>query len=107
MTFDLLLVGFGNVGRRFVRLLHESRDRLDFDPRVLGIATRMHGHAFNQRGLNALRLAVLNRKSLPSPGSKPSQRAASTRKKWPLEKSSTLPLISRTRSIARSARAPT
>ena len=57
MTFDLVLVGFGNVGRRFVRLLHESRDRVDFDTRVIGIATRTHGHAFNPRGVNALTLA--------------------------------------------------
>lgn len=61
MTFDLVLVGFGNVGRRFVRLLDESRAQLRHDTgvetRVVGIATRTHGHAFNPRGLNPLRLA--------------------------------------------------
>ncbi len=61
MTFDLVLVGFGNVGRRFVRLLNESRARLrrehDVEARVVGIATRSHGHVFDARGLNATRLA--------------------------------------------------
>ena len=33
VTFDLVLVGFGNVGRRFVRLLDESRARLLRRPR--------------------------------------------------------------------------
>jgi homoserine dehydrogenase len=61
MTFDLILVGFGNVARRFVRLLHESRDRLGevpgFDARVVAILTRHHGAAQFPRGVNALELA--------------------------------------------------
>ena len=51
MRADLALVGFGNVGRRFARLLAERRDWLsldyDLDCRVVGIATRRHGWAFD------------------------------------------------------------
>ena len=39
----LVLIGFGNVARRFVRLLDETADRLDFTWKVVGIATRHHG----------------------------------------------------------------
>src|SRR5215510_3173692 len=42
-----------------------------------------------------LRLAVLSRKYLPAAGSSPSQRAASTRRKCPLEKSNTFPCTAR------------
>jgi homoserine dehydrogenase len=61
---DLILVGFGNVGRRFARLLEEKSVRLrgDYDLgwRVVGIATKRHGTAYDARGLDivkALRLA--------------------------------------------------
>lgn len=61
---DLLLIGFGNVGQRFARLLQEKSVRLRSDHglswRVAGIATRHHGSAFDGRGLDlehALRLA--------------------------------------------------
>jgi len=61
---DLILVGFGNVGRRFARLLEERSVRLrgDYDVswRVVGIATKRHGTAYDARGLDvvkALRLA--------------------------------------------------
>jgi homoserine dehydrogenase len=61
---DLLLVGFGNVGRRFVRLLEEKsvhlRSDYDVSWRVVGIATKRHGTAYDARGLDvvkALRLA--------------------------------------------------
>lgn len=56
MRIDLLLVGFGNVARRFVRLLDERRDRLahDFDlhAHVVGIATARHGTAYAPDGLD-------------------------------------------------------
>jgi homoserine dehydrogenase len=65
---DLVLVGFGNVARRFVRLLDERRDRLaadeDLTCRVVGISTRRHGRAWNSSGLPA---SVLPPGSLPSP----------------------------------------
>lgn len=54
---DLLLIGFGNVARRFVRLLHERetvllRDHL-LSCRVVGIATRRHGTVFSKEGIAA------------------------------------------------------
>jgi len=56
-TFDLVLVGFGNVGRRFLRLLDERRDVLRREHglawRVAGIATRRHGLARNAGGIDA------------------------------------------------------
>ena len=61
---DLLLVGFGHVGRRFAELLQEKSVALRRDHglswRVVGIATRHHGSAFDARGLDivkALKLA--------------------------------------------------
>ncbi|TAK10641.1 MAG: homoserine dehydrogenase [Acidobacteria bacterium] len=54
MRFHIALVGFGNVARRFARLLDESRDALqalDIDPVIVGIATRRHGAVFNAAGL--------------------------------------------------------
>ena len=54
MRVDLALVGFGNVGRRFARLLDEQRDRLardhDLECRIVGIATRRHGAVFDAAG---------------------------------------------------------
>jgi homoserine dehydrogenase len=62
MRADLALVGFGNVGRRFVRLLEERRDWLsldyDLECRTVGIATRHHGCVFRDSGLDAVDLAV-------------------------------------------------
>jgi homoserine dehydrogenase len=53
MTLDLILIGFGNVGRRFASLLGEQRDRLerqhDLGFRVIGIATRRHGIAYDPK----------------------------------------------------------
>lgn len=49
----LVLVGFGNVARRFVTLLDELGPRLAFTPRIVAIRTRRHGSAFDPRGLDA------------------------------------------------------
>jgi len=60
VTFDLVLVGFGNVARRFVRLLIERRAALSreaIDVRIVGIATRRHGQRYAARGLEAAALA--------------------------------------------------
>jgi homoserine dehydrogenase len=61
MRADLALVGFGHVGRRFVRLLDERRDRLarehDLTCRVTGIATRRHGCVYDAQGVDALAAA--------------------------------------------------
>lgn len=57
MTFDLILIGFGNVGRRLAALLHERRGMLARDhgveTRVVGIATRRHGCRYCADGLDA------------------------------------------------------
>src|SRR3954468_12050142 len=62
MRVDLALVGFGNVGRRFARLIEERRDWLaldyDVESRIVGIATRHHGAVFRDAGLDAVGLAV-------------------------------------------------
>jgi homoserine dehydrogenase len=56
-TFDLILVGFGNVARRFVALLAEERSVLrrgyGVTVRVVGIATRRHGQAYAAAGLRS------------------------------------------------------
>jgi homoserine dehydrogenase len=48
----LALVGFGNVGRRFLRLLDEAADRLDFNWRLVAIATRRHGSVVEPEGID-------------------------------------------------------
>ena len=62
MRADLALVGFGNVGRRFARLIEERRDWLaldyDLECRIVGIATRHHGAVFRDGGVDAVGLAV-------------------------------------------------
>ena len=69
----LVLIGFGNVARRFVRLLDETADRLDFTWKVVGISTRRHGSVVDPSGIDTLRAsaAIEGRQSLdrldPSP----------------------------------------
>ena len=57
MRADIVLVGFGNVGRRFARLLAERDDVLrryhDLETRIIGISTARHGSAFAAQGLAA------------------------------------------------------
>ena len=57
MRADLALVGFGNVGRTFARLLEACRARLladyDLECRVVAIATRTHGCVHSAQGLDA------------------------------------------------------
>jgi homoserine dehydrogenase len=61
MRADLVLVGFGNVARRFARLIEERRDWLsldyELDCRIVGISTRRHGTLFRDTGLDAVSLA--------------------------------------------------
>jgi homoserine dehydrogenase len=63
MRADLALIGFGNVGRRFARLLAEQRgnllQRYDLDCRVVAIATRSRGIAYDPHGLAPLAAADL------------------------------------------------
>ncbi len=69
----LVLIGFGNVARRFIRLLGETADRLDFTWQVAAIATRHHGTVIDPAGVDTRRAiaAVEQRQSLdhldPSP----------------------------------------
>lgn len=55
-NFDLMLVGFGNVGRAFADLLLEKKQLLaeeyGFSFRVTGIYTRSHGSAIDPDGLD-------------------------------------------------------
>jgi homoserine dehydrogenase len=70
MHVDLLLIGFGNVGKRFARLLEERRERLERDhgltTRVIGIASGRHGGIFEPAGLDLSR-AVTAEKLGPIP----------------------------------------
>ena len=55
----LALVGFGNVGRRLVRLLDEIGNRLDFTWRLVGVATRHHGSIVDPEGIDATRALAM------------------------------------------------
>lgn len=63
LTRDLVLVGFGHVGRRFVRLLDEVADRVARDEgirfRVVGVATRRSGAVFDGAGLDTGRACTV------------------------------------------------
>lgn len=62
MRIALLLAGFGNVARRFVQLLDESREYLAnerIDPVVVAVATRRHGRAFGLTGIAGARLSQM------------------------------------------------
>jgi homoserine dehydrogenase len=47
-----VLIGFGNVARRFVHLLGETADRLDFSWKVVGVSTRHHGSVVDAGGID-------------------------------------------------------
>jgi homoserine dehydrogenase len=51
----LALVGFGHVARRFVSLLDELAERLDFTWRLVAISTRRHGSVVDPDGIDARR----------------------------------------------------
>ena len=60
MKLNLALAGFGNVARRFVRLLRERETELaalDLEPVIVGISTRRHGAMFSPRGIDAVEQA--------------------------------------------------
>ena len=46
MTFDLILVGYGNVAKRFASLL---REQTTVRARIVGIATRQHGCSYGRK----------------------------------------------------------
>jgi len=60
VKLNLALAGFGNVARRFVRLLREREAELaalGLEPVIVGIATRRHGCLFSSRGIDAVEQA--------------------------------------------------
>lgn len=52
---SLVLIGFGNVARRFIGLLGETADRLDFSWKVVAISTRHHGSVVDPAGVDTRR----------------------------------------------------
>jgi homoserine dehydrogenase len=55
----LVLIGFGNVARRFVTLLSETAERLDFSWKVVGISTRHHGSVVDPAGIDVERAVTI------------------------------------------------
>src|SRR5687767_8084682 len=76
--FSLVLIGFGNVARRFIRLLGEAADRVDFTWKVVAIATRRHGSVVDADGVDTHRAlaAVAAGQSLERLDPSPRQRSA-------------------------------
>lgn len=74
---SLVLIGFGNVARRFVKLLGETADRLDFSWQVVGISTRRHGSVIDVDGVDVRRAiaAVEGAQSLDRLDATPRQRS--------------------------------
>jgi homoserine dehydrogenase len=62
-TVDIALLGLGNVGKAFVRLLAEKRQDLRqhyaLDARIIGIITRRHGACIDPEGLDESRLITM------------------------------------------------
>jgi homoserine dehydrogenase len=52
---SIALIGFGNVARRFITLLGETADRLDFSWKVVAISTRRHGSVVDPGGVDTRR----------------------------------------------------
>lgn len=75
LTF--VLIGFGNVARRFVTLLGEAADRLDFTWKVAGISTRHHGSVVDIEGVDVRRAlkTVESRQSLDRLDAAPHERS--------------------------------
>jgi len=51
----LVLIGFGHVARRFVKLLDEIADRLDFTWKIVAVATKHHGSVVDLEGIDMAR----------------------------------------------------
>lgn len=69
MHLDLALVGFGNVGRAFARLLMRKRDQLEsqygLTLAITGITTGRHGQAIDPHGIDLAQALALVEKDLP------------------------------------------
>jgi homoserine dehydrogenase len=76
-SLSLVLIGFGHVGRRFVRLLGEVAERLDFEWRVVAIASRRHGSVIDPHGVDVARALSLVEagESLDRLGGEPRERS--------------------------------
>ena len=74
---SLVLIGFGNVARRFVKLLGETADRLDFTWKIVGISTRHHGSVIDPDGIDMRRAmtTVEGRQSLDRLDAEPRERS--------------------------------
>ncbi len=59
-TYRLVFIGFGNVGKAFVRLFHRKQDELanryGLEFVITGIATRQHGYAMDPDGIPSTRI---------------------------------------------------
>jgi len=73
----LVLIGFGNVARRFLRLLEETADRLDFTWKVVGISTKHHGSVIDIQGIDVARAIAIveGRQSLDRLDAAPRERS--------------------------------
>jgi homoserine dehydrogenase len=74
---SLVFIGFGNVARRFIKLLGETSDRLAFTWKVAGIATRHHGSVVDIEGVDTRRAltTVEARQSLDRLDASPRERS--------------------------------
>jgi homoserine dehydrogenase len=73
----LILIGFGNVAQRFVKLLGETSERTDFSWKIAGIATRHHGSVIDAEGVDIRRAitTVESRQSLDRLDTAPRERS--------------------------------
>ena len=73
----LVLIGFGNVAQRFVKLLGETAGRVDFTWKIAGISTLHHGSVVDLDGVDVRRAmtAVESRQSLDRLDASPHERS--------------------------------
>lgn len=68
-TFDLILIGFGNVARRLVTLLDEAapalRDEEGIATRIVAVRTRSHGATFDRDGVDVRDLLARAKRGSP------------------------------------------
>ena len=58
-SFNLVLLGFGAVAQAFIKLLMDRSSSLEFDWRVVGVATRRHHCILAKEGIDAATLTHL------------------------------------------------
>ncbi|MBN2258253.1 MAG: homoserine dehydrogenase [Anaerolineaceae bacterium] len=66
-TIRLVMVGFGNVGKAFVNLLHNKHallsDQYGVKIQITGIATKRHGYAIDPGGIDPLKIDPVTKRS--------------------------------------------